>query len=313
MSYTSRLSIAFILLWSTAFIAFEYCAPYVEPATFISIRVFLVSVVLLITILVMKSSWPESWAAVFHSAVVGILIHGVYAAGSFASIHQGLSAGYCALILNLQPLLTVVLSCFFLREKITSRKLMGVIAGTAGVAVLVLENQFANDAQLSDFGGSFQSVLLCVLALFAFTFATIYQKRFCCNTPLTTGGFIQFFSAMIFILPFALLFETNEIEWRLQFGFGLGWLVLGISTGAMFILMLLIKNKDAGSVANLLYLVTPLVAIQAWILLDQSLSMTSVLGVLMCTAGVAVVNYSAPAKRRKTVYQHNRTIAFAGR
>lgn len=313
MSYTSRLSIAFIFLWSTAFIAFEYCAPYVEPATFISIRVFLVSVVLLIIILAMRSSWPKARAAVFHSAVVGMLIHGVYAGGSFASIHQGLSPGYCALILNLQPLLTVILSCFFLGEKITSRKLMGVIAGTAGVAVLVLDSQYTKDTQLSDFGSSFESVLLCVLALFAFTLATIYQKRYCCNTPLITGGFIQYFSALLFIAPFALFFETNTIEWSLQFGLGLGWLVLGISTGAMFILMLLIKNKDAGSVANLLYLVTPSVAIQAWILFDQSLSMTSVLGVLMCAAGVAVVNYSAPVTRRKTVFHNTRTIALARR
>ncbi len=316
MSYTSRLSIAFIFLWSTAFIAFELCAPYVEPATFISLRVSLVAAVLLCAITVTRSNWPASWLAVFHSAVVGVLIHGVYAWGSFSSIYQGLSVGYCALILNLQPLLTVILSCVFLHEKITSRKLIGIIAGTLGVAVLVLDSQLANDAQLNDFdsnSSSIESVLLCVIALFAFTVATIYQKRFCSNTPLIAGGFIQYFSAAIFILPIALFFETSQIEWSLQFGLGLGWLVLAISTGATFILMYLIKNKDAGSVANLLYLVTPLVAIQAWILFDQSLSMISVLGILMCTAGVAVVNYCAPAKQNKSVFNRTKTARLARR
>jgi len=298
MSYTSRLSLLFVFLWSTAYIAFEFCSAYAEPATFTLLRVVLVSIVLFLLLVFTKTRWPASWLAVFHSAVVGILIHGIYAGGSFASVYHGMDIGYCALILSLQPLLTVLLSCGFLGERITTRKLIGIAAGSTGVALLVLQgspvepHDVVQHAQANANENSFEAVCLSVVALVAFSVATIYQKRFCGNTPMVSGAFVQYSAAAVFLLPIVLIFESLNIEWNIYFGFGLGWLVLVISTGAMFLLMSLIKSEEAGSVANLFYLVTPLVAIEAWILFDESLSPLSIAGVLLCTAGVAVVNYS---------------------
>lgn len=305
MSSTTKLSVLFVFVWSTAFIAFKYCSLYAEPATFTVVRVSLVAAVLLLILTFSKSQWPRQWSAIFHSAVVGVLIHGVYVSSSFASIDQGLNVGLCALILSLQPLLTVLLSFSFLGEKITARKLFGIAAGTAGVALLVLQSQ--TDELLAGFQShtishvenSIGSVALCVLALVAFTVASIYQKRFCGSTPLVSGAFIQFFAATLFMLPIALVFETMQIEWNLQFVLGMGWLVLVLSLGAMFLLMLLIKAKDAGSVANLFFMVTPLVAIQSWFLFNETLSMMSIAGMILCTAGVAVANYTGPKKDTK--------------
>ncbi len=305
MSNTTKLSILFVFIWSTAFIAFKYCAPYAEPATFTVVRVSLVATVLLLILTFTQSEWPRQWSAVFHSAVVGVLIHGVYVAGSFASINRGLDVGLCALILSLQPLLTALLSFVFLGEKITARKLLGIGAGTAGVALLVLQNQ--PDELLTGFQSqninqarnSVDAIALCVLALIAFTVASIYQKRLCGSTPVVSGAFIQFLAATLFMLPIAIAFETMHIEWNLQFVFGLGWLVLVLSLGAMFLLMHLIKAKDAGSVANLFFMVTPLVAILSWLLFNETLTVMSIAGMLLCTAGIAIANYTGPKTETK--------------
>lgn len=305
MSNTTKLSVLFVFVWSTAFIAFKYCSPYAEPATFTVVRVSLVAAVLLLILTFTKSQWPRQWSAIIHSAVVGVLIHGVYVSSSFASIDQGLDVGLCALILSLQPLLTALLSFSFLGEKIIARKLIGIAIGTAGVALLVLQGQ--PDEPLAGFqshtishaDNNIGAVALCLLALVAFTVASIYQKRFCGSTPLVSGAFVQFFAAALFMLPIALAFETIQLEWNLQFVLGMGWLVLVLSLGAMFLLMLLIKAKDASSVANLFFMVTPLVAIQSWFLFNETLSMISIAGMLLCTAGIAVANYTGPKTDKK--------------
>lgn len=152
-------------------------------------------------------------------------------------------------------------------------------------------------------GNSLLAVSLCFVALMAISIATIIQKCCCSEVGLMPGACIQFSSAAVFMLPFALMLETTEINWNLRFVVGLGWLILLISLGAMSLLMMLIRRGDAGSVANLFYLVTPLVALEAWLLFDEELTNQSVAGMVVCTIGVLIVN---------TVATENKSILAVG-
>ncbi len=294
MKTSNYLPLLFVFLWSSAYIAFEYCSAYVEPATFVVIRTTLTANILLLIIACTKSGWFTKIQDVIYSAIVGILIHGFYAGGLFMSIYNGIDVGLCALILSLQPLLTVLLSSTFLGEQVTARKMFGIVAGLAGVFIVILEGSTLNSAPQSlnapQSGNNVFSVAMSFLALFAISVATIVQKRYCTGTSLLSGACIQYTAAAIFMLPLALLFETMQIEWAVELVLGLSWLVVFISIGAVTLLMLLIKHGEAGAVANLFYLVTPLVALEAWLLFGDELTFVSLVGMAICVSGVVAVN-----------------------
>lgn len=295
-----RIPLLFTFLWSSSYVAVEYSSVHVEPATFVLLRSSITASILFLIILVAKADWPKCWKDFYHSMVVGILFHGVYAGGFFASIFHGIDVVLCALILSLQPILTTLLSSLFLGEEITRRKTVGFLAGFVGVAIVILEgNPNQHTLQFSSYPPAETdsvAIALCLTALLAISIATIVQKRHCNEIKPIPGVCIQYTAAAIFMLPFALALETQQIDWNLSFVLSLGWLVIFVSIGAMLLLMTLIKKGEAGSVANLFYLVTPLVAVEAWILFDETITLVALGGMLLCMVGVIAVNYAPTTK-----------------
>jgi len=294
---SARIPLLFVFLWSSSYIAVDFCSTHVEPATFVLVRSAITALILFFIVIFVGARWPKRWEDFNHCMVVGILIHGVYASGFFASIYLGINVVVSALILSLQPILTTLLSYTFLGEEITRKKTGGILAGFLGVSIVILEGK-THTAQLSmqygvdvGAGNNILAISLCFVALFAISIATIIQKRHCGEIEPMPSVCIQYSAAAIFMLPFALTLETMKIDWNFDFVLGLGWLVIFVSIGAMSLLMILIKNGEAGSVANLFYLVTPLVAVEAWILFDEEITLAALGGMLLCMVGVVVVNY----------------------
>ena len=98
----SRLAIAtapvlFVLLWSTGFIGARYGLPYIEPLTFLAVRMFFV-VVIMAAIAIIGGAKPPDAGEIGHSLVAGSLVHGLYLGGVFTAISQGVPAGISALI-----------------------------------------------------------------------------------------------------------------------------------------------------------------------------------------------------------------------
>ena len=102
----------FVLLWSTGFTVSKLGLPYAEPLSFLTLRFFLAASILLLTLGILRGEVLEP-KQYFHCAVVGFLIHAVYLGGVFSAIHRGVDAGLAALIVCLQPVLTVLLAAVF--------------------------------------------------------------------------------------------------------------------------------------------------------------------------------------------------------
>jgi len=310
MNSSTHIALIFVLLWSSAFFAFQFCSPYVEPATFVVVRAAITAFVLYIIVIFKKSNWPSRWVDCVPCIVVGILMHGVYGGGVFASVHYGMDITLCALILSLQPIITVLFSVLFCGETLTLQKVIGILAGFLGVSVMILSGNSASpqqavlDGSNASHGAEAFALALCLLALMGISLASILQKKFCSNVEPLPGAFIQFTSAMYFMLPFALFFETLKVDWGFEFVLSLGWLVFIVSIGAMTLLMTLIRNDKPSAVANLFYLVTPTVAILSCILFGERLSLVALSGMLICLSGVYIVNYSGEwGESKKLIYK----------
>ncbi len=276
--------LVFVLVWSTGFIVAKFGLPYSPPLTFLLLRYLGVIVLLLPTLLLLRAPWPTGQAG--HIAVAGVLVQAGYLSGVWTAIKYGMPAGLAALIVGLQPVLTGVCARW-VGEFVGLRQWTGLLVGLAGVALVVEDKLTLNGASVS-------GVLLCVMALFSITAGTLYQKRFCPRFDLRSGALIQFAASAAVTLPLAWWFEGLEpglhaVQWSPQFIGALSWAVLALSIGAMFLLFALIRKNAATHVSSLMYLTPAATALMAWLLFDESFTLTGALGILLAAAGVAFV------------------------
>src|SRR5262249_6033166 len=108
----------FVLLWSTGFIGARFGLPYIEPLTFLAVRMAFVVVIMAAIAIIGNAQWPDR-SEVRHSLVAGSLLHGLGLGGVFTAISQGVPAGISALIPGLQPILTSTFANRFMGEKVT--------------------------------------------------------------------------------------------------------------------------------------------------------------------------------------------------
>lgn len=272
----------FVVLWSTGFIGAKLGLPYAEPLTFLLLRFAIVIVLLVAVALALRRPWPADVRQLWHIGLAGVLLHGGYLSGVFCAIRFGMAAGTVALIVGLQPLLTVVAGSLVLGERISARQGLGFALGLAGVALVVWN-------RVSGAGMGPAALGLSIMALVSITVGTVYQKRFCPSFDLWTGSVVQFVAAGAVLLPFALAFETMTIQWSGPFLFALGWLVVVLSVGAISLLHLLIRRGAATRVSALFYLVPATTALFAWLLFDERLGPPALAGMGLSAFAVWLV------------------------
>jgi drug/metabolite transporter (DMT)-like permease len=273
---------AFVLLWSTGFIGAKFGLPYAGPLTFLLLRFLCVSVILVATAALLRSPWPASPAAIGRIALVGLLIHGLYLGGVFVGIKQGIPAGIAALIVGTQPLLTALAARRYLGEHVRPRQWLGLVAGLAGVLLVVHDKLAVAAADLAGVGAL-------LVALFGITAGTLYQKRHGGSMHLVTGSAIQFIAAALAYAPVVLLVETPTVVWTGSFVFALAWLTLVLSIGAISLFHLMIRRGRAARVASLFYLTPAVTALLAWLLFGETLGPPAIVGMVLSAAGVAMV------------------------
>jgi drug/metabolite transporter (DMT)-like permease len=283
----TRLAIAtapalFVLLWSTGFIGARLGLPYIEPLTFLAVRMGFVVVIMAAIALAGGARWPYA-NEVGHSLVAGSLVHGLGLGGVFIAISQGVPAGISALIVGLQPIVTSTLANRFMGEKVTPLQWIGLALGLFGVLLVLHDRSIV-------LAGSVLGWIASILSLIGLTLGTLYQKRYCGGIDWRAGNLIQYIGAGVLFTLGAFAFETREIHWTGELIFAMAWLVLVLSIAAVGLLYWLIRRSTATGFASLFYLVPIVTAFFAYILFDERLDSISILGMVICAGGVALVN-----------------------
>ena len=104
-----------------------------------------------------------------------------------------------------------------------------------------------------------------------------------------TNSALQFTSALVVTAPLAFMFESFNVQWTLPFALALGWMVFGLSLGAVFLLFSLIRRGAATAVVSLIYLCPPVTAILAWLAFGEAYTLWAALGMGITVAGVWLV------------------------
>jgi drug/metabolite transporter (DMT)-like permease len=286
----TRLAIAtapalFVLLWSTGFIGARLGLPYIEPLTFLAVRMVF-TVLIMAAIALFAGARRPNANEVGHSLVAGSLVHGLGLGGVFTAISQGVPAGISAVIVGLQPIVTSTLANRFMGEKVTRLQWIGLALGLIGVLLVLHDRSIV-------LAGSVLGWIANFLSLIGLTLGTLYQKQYCGGIDWRAGNLIQYIGVGVLFTLGAFAFETREIHWTGELIFAMAWLVLVLSIAAVGLLYWLIRRSAATGFASLFYLVPAVTALFAYILFDERLDSISILGMVVCAGGVVLVNRGA--------------------
>jgi drug/metabolite transporter (DMT)-like permease len=275
----------FVLLWSTGFIGARFGLPYIEPLTFLAVRMVFVVLILGAIALIARARWLAP-SEIGHSVVAGLMVHGLYLGGVFTAISQGVPAGISALIPGLQPILTSTIANRFMGETVTRLQWIGLALGLGGVALVLHDRTIVAAGSTLGWVASFVSLI-------GITLGTLYQKRYCGRIDWRSGNLVQYIGATVFFGLGAFAFETRVIHWSGELVFAMAWLVLVLSIAAVGLMYWLIRRSAATGFASLFYLVPAVTALLAFALFGEKLDALSVLGMVVCAVGVVMVNRGA--------------------
>lgn len=282
------LELLFVLLWNSGFIGAEYGLPFTGPWTLLFWR-YLILTALLAAWLGLRGrlAWPGTGAAT-HTALVGILAHGVWLGCVLVSLDMGVPAGIVALVTALQPLLTGALSGPALGERTDAWQWLGLVLGFLGVSIAV-------GARLSsDSTTGLLGYLIPFGSVVAITIASLLQRRRERNGLIMRLSddstlFYQSAATALFLVWPAWLVEDFATEWTLPFIATMSWLILVVSLGAYWSMWRLLVRHDATRVASLFYLSPPVTMLMAWAAFGDRLILSDVIGLVVAGVGVILV------------------------
>ena len=216
------------------------------------------------------------------ASISGLLFHGVYLGGVFYALSKGISATLIALIVSLQPILTSFLAKFYLNETLTKYQCIGIFLGFSGASIIVISDLIIDLSAIAFFAG--------IIGLISSSLAIIWQKKIGSNLSLSGNNFLQALSASFFHLFLALLFEDFLINFSNDFILAMSWQIFAVSLGAFLILMWLLENNKANQTSTLFFLVPPVSALLAYLILQEKFIFVDFLGLFLSCLGVFIVS-----------------------
>ena len=188
-----------------------------------------------------------------------------------------------AFIVCAAPLLTAILSHFYLKnERLNRRVIQGSFWALFGVALVVFNGKFI--LQLNPLGD-----LLSFLAALSWAFYTILLKQVSNRYPIGLITRKVFFYGVITILPTFIMHPlTTDLQLLLRPVVYLNILFLGIAASLLcyFFWNLVIKHLGAVKSTNFVYVIPTITLIASSFILDETITIYAVAGMLMILSGV---------------------------
>lgn len=273
----------FLLLWSGGFTVAKIGIYDADPLTLLALRYFCVLLLLLPLFLIARPPLPANRSQWLHLIIVGFLIQVAYFGTAWMAFSLGGSAGAVALITSLQPILVAVVMPRLSQEKVGPVRWLGLLLGLAGAVLVITGNTSVQPVSLL-------VLFFSVLALLAFTTATVWEKRFGTEHHPLTSNVVQYAVGFLFTLPLAAVFEPMHINITMPFILSLAYLVICNSILAISLLLMMIRRGEATKVSALFFLVPPVSAVIAWQFLNEQMTLTAWAGMAVAAAGVWLVS-----------------------
>ncbi len=278
------LVIALAILWGTSWPLMKLALVEMQPLRF---RVFCVGVGgfgLLGVCLAMRAPLLVSRKAFFRIAGVALFS----AVGWSLCMSYGLrmmESGRAVIIAYMFPIWSVPLSAWLLREPLTPRRIVGLLAGLAGLGLLMGDEIYA-------VGRSPLGALLMFGTATCWAISTILAKKWAVPVPASTFAAWVNLCALVVLLPLSLLLEDGPF---LPFGFSTGPLIGALYAAIVASLIcqwiwFRLVTITSASVASISILTVPIVGVFSGLaVLSEEPRVTDLLALVLVVVALASV------------------------
>jgi drug/metabolite transporter (DMT)-like permease len=225
---------------------------------------------------------------------LGLLVFGLdYGLVYWAEVH--ISSGLTAVLFSTMPLMTALLSAFWMRsETLNGRKIAGILVGVIGTALLFWPQERVGTMQalgmLSALAGSFCAAVNLVTM----------KKHGRDSDPFVLNTFGMAIGAACLLLMSALVEPWSDVEWTRSNVMAILYLSVIGSVVAFTAYYYLIKRMDATAV-SLNTLIIPIVALALGrAFLGETVGPVAVLGIVTILVGVGIAILPAGSARRRS-------------
>lgn len=197
-------------IWGFNLSAIAILVQNIEPITLTSVRIFVAGLaVLLATFMlgIFRLPTKKEWKTIFIIMVFNVVLHHSFLALGLTKT-SGVNAG---IILGAAPLVTMVLSIVFLRDRVTPLRIFGFILGFLGIVVTTL----ANGEGLAGISLGDGIILLSMLAQ-AVSFILIGKLNPDFDPRLLTGYMLIIGSVFIFLSAIFIEGNIGQVKMLLE-------------------------------------------------------------------------------------------------
>lgn len=290
---TLVLIVLFCLIWSSAFAAAKTALADCPPLLLLSARFLLAGGVLLAACAMLGALRRVGWRTLALFAGIGVLNNAAYLGFSYMGMTT-VSSGFTAVVVSATPLLTALAAAPLLGERMTGRKLVGLLLGFAGVAIVLR----------SRIGGGHEDpvgALYVLAALVALTAGTLAYKKI--RVPpgtLVLGSGVQALAGGLALAPAALLMEDpGRIHLTPSLAVSFLYLTLGASVGAFSLWLFILNRSSATRASALHFLMPPLGLMFGWLLLGETVPPLDLLGIIPIALGIRLVTSGDGAAQKR--------------
>lgn len=277
------MGLCFALMWSSAFTSARMIVIDAPPLTALALR-FLISGALGVAIaLALGQSWRLTrgqWRSVM---VFGLCQNALYLGLNFVAM-QWVEASLAAIVASTMPLMVAAIGWAAYGEKVRPLGLAGLVAGTAGVA-LIMGTRLGGGADL--FG-----IALCFVAALALSVATLTVRGATSSGNVLMIVGLQMFVGSAILAVAALALESWQVTWTLRLGLAFAYTTLVPGLLATLVWFLLVNRIGAVRAATYHFLNPFFGVAVAAAFLGESLAITDILGVAVVAFGILAVQLS---------------------
>jgi drug/metabolite transporter (DMT)-like permease len=263
-------------VWGGSFIFIRVTAPALGPFWMAEGRVLLGGLALLAWFAVTRfdPQWRTHWR--FY-ALIGVVNSAIpFTLYGYAGLH--LAASTMAFLNATSPMFGLLLGAAFGAERITRRKVVGLVVGAAGVAFVARP----------DTSGSVLAILACLAASFAYGLTGLLLKRHGAGVPSRGIAVGSQFAAAAVLLPFVALTVPSEAPNAVVVA---NLVLLGVvASGFAFILYFrLMADVGATRALTVTFLVPLFAFFWAAVFLGEALTLPIAVGGVLILAGTLLV------------------------
>lgn len=284
------------LIWGGAFFLIGVAVRHVPPFTYVLLRLMLAATAMWAMLLWRRQPLGlprEAWGAI----VLLALLNNALPFTLFGWAQTHIASGLASILNATTPIWGVIVAHLFTAdEKITPRKLAGVLVGFAGVAVMI------GPGLLDSLGGGVLAELACVVAALAYAMAGVWARRFkkmgVSPFSVTTG---QLTVGAAMLLPVALI---GDRPWTMAWPPLQAWAAIAalaiVCTAFGYVLYFRLIDRAGATNALLVTLLVPPTAILLGVLfLGEVIAPHDVAGLGLIALGFAAIDGRLLARLRR--------------